>query len=100
MKSVTALASTQTSIPPRWIAHAVPARAFVLSVTARAQLRWRGDRAGNVLIYGAAWAGGIIAFVAMVAVATNKWVIAILLMAWNGFWYIVFYRNSQRKTSN
>ena len=58
------------------------------------------DRAGNVLIYGAAWAGGIIAFVAMVAVATNKWVIAILLMAWNGFWYIVFYRNSQRKTSN
>ena len=53
---------------------------------------------GNVLIYGALCAVGLIAFFALFAITNNRWVTVALLVIWQAILFIVFYRASQKDT--
>lgn len=57
---------------------------------------WR-PRNGKVLVYGAAWAIGLIAFFGSLSFVTSRWIVTVLLIAWSAFWYVLFYRDSQRR---
>ncbi len=57
---------------------------------------WRA-RKGNVLIYGITWALGLITFFSSFAFVRNRWILALLLVGWTAFWYVLFYCNSQRR---
>lgn len=59
---------------------------------------WRPHK-GNLLIYGIAWALGLIAFFGVLSAVRNRWIIALLMVGWSAFWYVLFYRDSQRRKS-
>lgn len=57
---------------------------------------YRRKYKGNVLFYGLLWAAGLIAFFGLIFIARNRWIQVLLFICWNVFWYILFYRDSQR----
>ena len=59
---------------------------------------WRSHK-GNVLKYGIFWAAGLIVFFGALAVVANRWLSGLMLVAWTAFWYVIFYRDAQRKKS-
>jgi hypothetical protein len=54
---------------------------------------------GNVLLYGAAIAAGVIVFSLVVPTVRNCWLLGLILVLWNVLWYAVFYRQGQRRKS-
>jgi hypothetical protein len=51
---------------------------------------------GNLLKYGALWAGILVSFWSLVEFAHSRIVTAIALVVWIIFWYVVFYRTNER----
>jgi len=57
-------------------------------------------RSGSVLKYGLLWAVGIIVFFGLLAVVKSRIFTAIGVVAWSVFWFVLFYRDSQRKKAS
>ncbi len=57
----------------------------------------RREYKGNLLLYGILWASGLVAFFALLSLLKNPWILWLLLLGWSAFWYVLFYRDSQRR---
>lgn len=54
-------------------------------------------RKGNVLKYGLVWSVGLIGFFALMAIVDNRIFTVFLMVVWTVFWYVLYYRDGQRK---
>jgi hypothetical protein len=51
-------------------------------------------------MYGLLWAAGFIVFFGLMAVVRSRIFAAISVVVWWVFWYVLFYRDSQRKKAS